>query len=97
MEEIEAKFNQIENKLLTVLESNIKLRQEVVRLGAELRNLETKNREISSHLRSLEEENKNIKVVSAISGNEEYKNLMKLQLNKLIKEIDLCIMEVKSN
>lgn len=53
--------------------------------------------ELEKLYKELETENKRIKVVSAISGNEEYKKIMKLQMNKLIREIDTCIIQLKNN
>jgi len=39
----------------------------------------------------LKEEQKKIKLISAISGNPDHNRLMKNHINKLIKEIDACI------
>ena len=44
----------------------------------------------------LSEEQKNIKLQSAISGNPEHNRLMKNHINRLIKEVDTCIAQLQS-
>ncbi|QAR31421.1 hypothetical protein EQP59_08750 [Ornithobacterium rhinotracheale] len=41
--------------------------------------------------------NKNLKIASALEGNPEHKKLMKLKINQLIKEVDLCMAEINKN
>ncbi|MBN3661506.1 MAG: hypothetical protein FQY80_00110 [Ornithobacterium rhinotracheale] len=41
--------------------------------------------------------NKNLKMASALGGNQEHKKLMKLKINQLIKELDLCMAEINKN
>lgn len=44
----------------------------------------------------LKDENDRLKVANALLGNEEHRRLMKLRVNKLIKELDVCIAQVKN-
>ena len=74
-----------------------KLIQENSELKAELFLKNERNIHLFKDNKHLEEENKKIKVVSAVFGNEEYKKLMKLKLNKLIKEIDFCVNQLKNS
>lgn len=67
----------------------LELEKEVIELKEEL---STSKKE----LKVLENKYKEIKVVSGLSGNAEHKRLMKHKLNSLIKEVDLCIAEVKN-
>ena len=45
----------------------------------------------------LSEEQKNIKLYSAISGNPEHNKLMKNHINRLVKEIDLCVAQLQNS
>ena len=45
----------------------------------------------------LAEEQKNIKLYSAISGNPDHNRLMKNHINRLIKEVDNCIAELQNS
>jgi RNase P/RNase MRP subunit p30 len=45
----------------------------------------------------LAEEQKNIKLYSAISGNPEHNRLMKNHINRLVKEVDFCIAQLQNS
>jgi len=66
------------------------LKEENARLKNKLRDSQTNNL-------NLNEEVKRLKVVNAMSGNQEYKQMMKQRMNKLIKEVDTCIAQIKTN
>ncbi len=97
MENLQTQIDSLKNNILFLLEHNQKLEEENLRLQEYVKEKAESEKKYLKDVHSLEEENKKLKVVSAISGNEEYKKLMKLQLNKLIKEIDLCIIELKTS
>ncbi|SFN19810.1 hypothetical protein SAMN05421738_10831 [Algoriella xinjiangensis] len=70
----------------------------------ELNSLKEENARLKNKLRdsqannlNLNEEVKRLKVVNAMSGNQEYKQMMKQRMNKLIKEVDSCIAQIKTN
>ncbi|MDM1063223.1 hypothetical protein HXZ62_11750 [Empedobacter falsenii] len=108
------KFNELENKVLSVLgqfgnykdilkgaENSI---QELEKLQNEINSLKEENARLKNKLRdsqannlNLNEEVKRLKVVNAMSGNQEYKQMMKQRMNKLIKEVDTCIAQIKTN
>ena len=88
MNELDAGVQKILEKLKKEKAENQHLRNEIIELQNEL-NSTKKN------IKALENKNKEIKVVSGLAGNVEHKRLMKHKLNSLIKEIDLCIAEVK--
>ncbi|MFV0150325.1 hypothetical protein OBJ95_07065 [Empedobacter falsenii] len=108
------KFNELENKVLSVLgqlgnykdilkdaENSI---QELEKLQNEINSLKEDNVRLKNKLRdsqannlNLNEEVKRLKVVNAMSGNQEYKQMMKQRMNKLIKEVDTCIAQIKTN
>ena len=88
LNELENKMLQISNKLQRISRENEMLRNEIAQLETDL---ESSKKEV----KALEHKNKEIKVVSGLAGNAEHKRLMKHKLNSLVKEIDLCIAEVK--
>ena len=70
----------------------------------ELNSLKEENARLKNKLRdsqannlNLNEEVKRLKVVNAMSGSQEYKQMMKQRMNKLIKEVDSCIAQIKTN
>ncbi len=97
MENLQQQLDSFQSKLVLLTEDRRKTKEELRRLQQSLEVNRAKQQDFVEEIQLLKEENKKLKVVSAISGNEEYKRLMKLQLNKLIKEIDLCILELKTS
>lgn len=108
------KFNELENKVLSVLsllEKNKDIlkqagnsQKELDALNKEIDSLKEENARLKNKLRdsqtnnlNLNEEVKRLKVVNAMSGNQEYKQMMKQRMNKLIKEVDSCIAQIKTN
>lgn len=96
-------LDQLENykNILKGAENSI---QEVEKLQKEIDSLKDDNTRLKNKLRDsqannlhLNEEVKRLKVVNAMSGNQEYKQMMKQRMNKLIKEVDTCIAQIKTN
>lgn len=97
MMEENIKFNELESKVLDLLENYTKIKDEIVILEKENSRLKNKLRDSQVHNLNLMEEVKRLKVVNGMSGNQEYKKMMKLKMNKLIKEVDSCIAQIKTN
>ena len=97
MMEENIKFNELESKVLDLLENYTKIKEEFVNLEKENLRLKNKLRDSQVHNLNLMEEVKRLKVVNGMSGNQEYKKMMKLKMNKLIKEVDSCIAQIKTN
>ncbi|RLZ12194.1 hypothetical protein [Faecalibacter macacae] len=97
MMEENIKFNELESKVLDLLENYTKIKEELVVLESENTRLKNKLRDSQVHNLNLMEEVKRLKVVNGMSGNQEYKKMMKLKMNKLIKEVDSCIAQIKTN
>lgn len=97
MMEENIKFNELESKVLDLLENYTKIKEELVVLESENTRLKNKLRDSHVHNLNLMEEVKRLKVVNGMSGNQEYKKMMKLKMNKLIKEVDSCIAQIKTN
>lgn len=96
MEE-ELDFDILESKVLEILEKYQHTEYELISLTEEAARLKNKLREAQAHNISLTEEVKRLKVANAMSGNEDYKRMMKLKMTKLINEVDTCIAQIKTN
>lgn len=90
-------FNTLEKKVLDLLENYKNIKEEIAKLEQENVRLKNKLRDSQVHNLNLIEDVKRLKVVNAMSGNQEYKEMMKLKMNKLIKEVDSCIAQIKTN
>lgn len=66
-------------------------------LNQEHEELKMKYEEERKKSQVLAEEQKNIKLYSAISGNPDHNRLMKSHINRLIKEVDYCIAELQNS
>jgi septal ring factor EnvC (AmiA/AmiB activator) len=97
MMEKNTNFNALERKVLDLLENYQNIKQEIAKLEEENKRLKNKLRDSQVHNLNLMEDIKRLKVVNAMSGNQEYKEMMKLKMNKLIKEVDSCIAQIKTN
>jgi len=96
MEEIK-KINMLESKVIGLLENYQNIKKELVSLEEENARLKNKLRDSQVHNLNLMDEVKRLKVANAMSGNQEYKKMMKLKMNKIIKEVDTCIAQIKTN
>lgn len=97
MMEKKIKFNELESKVLTLLENYQNIKTEFAKLEEDNLRLKNKLRDSQIQTLNLTEEVKRLKVVNAMSGNQEYKKMMKLKMNKLIKDVDSCIAQIKTN
>lgn len=96
MKEIVQELKMLELQLQELIKKNEALRVENEYLKDSLLKSEDKFIQKEKLNKELEEQNKRLKVINAISGNNEYKKVMKLQMNKMIKEIDSCILEIQN-
>ncbi|TDL99163.1 MAG: hypothetical protein C4K58_07730 [Flavobacteriaceae bacterium] len=88
-------FDRLKRKIQRKLDEFQTLSQENIQLRHKVELLDQKLEESLRREFSLREENKRLKVVQAMVGDTEQKKLMKLKMNKLIKEIDYCIESLK--
>lgn len=91
MQKLKESLVRLENQITKIIHTNKKLYNELNDLKLELKEKEKYILFLLKKNKYLEEENKNIKIVSSICGNQEYKKLMKFRINKLINEINDCI------
>ncbi len=96
METLQVQMDSLKTKIHNLATKCEELKEEKEQMQSKISSKEEERKKYLEQIQNLEEENKKLKIVSAISGNQEYKKLMKLKLNKLIKEVDLCIVEAKS-
>lgn len=93
-------------------ESNfIKLEQTLYQLVGEYRNIKKENKSLEEEIKvlknslqvsrtqniELKESTDQLKLTNAMLGDVEHRRLMKVRINKLIKELDICIAQVKNS
>ncbi|MFN3019645.1 hypothetical protein ACK1KB_01480 [Chryseobacterium sp. TY3] len=88
---------QLEKKIAKLHKTHISLLNKYVELSKDYKQLQEEFDEEKKRNRVLEEEQKDLKLYSAISGNADHNKLMKNHLNKLIKEVDFCIAELRNS
>lgn len=97
LSELEENFSRLEKRILAVSRKYQSLNEKFQELSEEHKQLKQKYEEEQKRSRTLVEEQKNIKLYSALAGNPEHNRLMKNHLNRLVKEIDLCIAQLQNS
>jgi phage shock protein A len=97
LKDLENNFSQLEKKVLNIKKNYQNLNERFTELDQEHQELKKKYDEEKRKNQVLAEEQKNIKLYSAISGNPDYNRLMKMHINRLIKEVDNCIAELQNS
>ncbi|MCD1116857.1 V-type ATPase subunit a family protein [Chryseobacterium turcicum] len=97
LQELENNFSELEKKILNLQKSNQNLSEKYLELNKEHTELKAKYDEERKKNQVLAEEQKNIKLYSAISGNPEHNRLMKNHINRLVKEVDFCIAQLQNS
>mgnify|MGYP003588798438 FL=1 len=97
LKDLENNFSVLEKKIVAVSKSYQNLNEKYLELDQEHEALKMKYEEERKKNQVLAEEQKNIKLYSAISGNPDHNRLMKSHINRLIKEVDYCIAELQNS
>ena len=97
LKELENNFSLLEKKILAVSKNYQSLNETYLELNRKHEALKMKYEEERKKNQVLAEEQKNIKLYSAISGNPDHNRLMKNHINRLIKEVDYCIAELQNS
>ena len=97
LKDLENNFSLLEKKILAVSKNYQSLNETYLELNQEHDELKMKYEEERKKNQVLAEEQKNIKLYSAISGNPDHNRLMKNHINRLIKEVDYCIAELQNS
>ncbi|WDF46316.1 hypothetical protein PQ459_15575 [Chryseobacterium sp. KACC 21268] len=94
--ELENNFSVLEKKILNLYKKFKNLSEKHAETSDELQKLREEYMEEKRKNQILAEENKELKLYSAISGNAEHNRLMKNHINRLVKEIDMCVSELQN-
>lgn len=97
LKELENNFSLLEKKILEVAKSYKELSEKYATLSEDYGNLKLKYEEEHKKNQELIEQQKKIKLISAISGNPDHNRLMKNHINRLVKEIDACIAQLQNS
>lgn len=96
MNQNESNFIKLEQKLYQLVDAYRNIKKKNATLEEEIETLKQSLKESRTEVMRLKDENDRLKVANALLGNEEHRRLMKLRVNKLIKELDVCIAQVKN-
>ncbi|AJW62636.1 hypothetical protein BAZ12_10255 [Elizabethkingia miricola] len=96
LKDLESNFVSLEKKILRLTANYKNLSEKYAELSDKYEKLRTKYEDESSKNEELQEEQRRIKLMSAISGNPEHNRLMKNHINRLVKEIDSCIAQLQN-
>lgn len=97
LRELENNFSTLEKRILSFSKNYKSLIEEFDGLKNEHEELKRKYDEERKKNQVLAEEQKNIKLYSALAGNSDYNRLMKSHINRLVKEIDACIAQLQNS
>lgn len=97
LSELENNFSVLEKKVLNLHKKFRNLSEKYTEQSSELQKIKEEYAEEKRRSQILVEENKELKLYSAISGNAEHNRLMKNHINRLVKEIDMCVAELQNN
>lgn len=96
LSELENNFSVLEKKILNLYKKFKNLSDKYAETSEELQKVKEEYMEEKRRNQILVEENKELKLYSAISGNAEHNRLMKNHINRLVKEIDMCVSELQN-
>lgn len=97
LSELENNFSVLEKKILSLYKKYKNLSEKHAETSDELQKVKEEYAEEKRKNQILVEENKELKLYSAISGNAEHNRLMKNHINRLVKEIDMCVSELQNS
>lgn len=97
LSELENNFSVLEKKIQNLYKKFRTLSEKHAETSEELQRVKEEYAEEKRRNQILAEENKELKLYSAISGNAEHNRLMKNHINRLVKEIDMCVSELQNS
>lgn len=97
LSELENNFSVLEKKIQNLYKKFRTLSEKHAETSDELQRVKEEYAEEKRRNQILAEENKELKLYSAISGNAEHNRLMKNHINRLVKEIDMCVSELQNS
>lgn len=97
LKDLENNFSLLEKKILKLKEDYQQLSEDYIELSKHFSEMKEKYNAERKKNQELVEEQKDIKLQSAIAGNPKYNRLMKNHINRLIKEVDTCIAQLQNS
>ena len=97
LKELETNFSLLEKKIEEVRKNQKDLLEKYAILADDYNQLKAKYEEERKQTQELVDEQRKIKLISAISGNPDHNRLMKNHINRLVKEIDSCIAQLQNS
>jgi len=96
MNQSESNLIILEQKLYQLAGAYQNIKKEKKTLEEEVEALKQNLKASRAEVLKLNDEAEKLKVANAMLGDIEHRRLMKLRVNKLIKELDVCIAQVKN-
>lgn len=84
-------FSSLEKKVDLLLQRCSEQGDKISQLERQLKGKDNQLSELEMGMDRLKEENKVLKMASAVQGSEEYRTEAKRRINELVREIDKCI------
>lgn len=84
----------LENRIVKLLQNFKNLEQKQQNLQEELTSLKAEKIELQNSLKASENRIQTLKAANALLGSNDYKKETKLKINGLIREIDQCIVQL---
>lgn len=97
MNQSELNFIKLEQKLHQLLDAYKDIKKEKNSLKEEIEALKQSLKESRIETARLKDDNDRLKVANAMLGENEHRRLMKLRVNRLIKELDVCMAQIKNS
>lgn len=97
LQDLENNFSALEKKVIYLHKSYKNLKENYEELSLEYQQMKEKYNMERQKNQVLVEEQKNIKLYSALSGNPEHNRLMKNHINRLVKEVDACLAQLQNS
>ena len=97
LKELESNFSELEKRLIKVIKYYKELQDQYEELSKDYEVLKDKYEAEKRKSQELAEQEKKVKLYSALSGNPNHNRLMKNHINRLIKEVDFCIAELQNS
>ena len=91
------KIDKLKQKLELLFKKIIKLEDENKKLLKKTNTLSQLNIDLDIKTKEIEDQKKNIKLKSALDGEENDKQFLKNKIDYMIKEIDDCINDINAN
>lgn len=89
-------FIKLEKAVKALMQKNEALKNKVFELERERELTKCDIEKMFVENQELKNISNQLKIANALDGNPEHRKLMKLKINQLIKEVDLCMAEIKN-